>query len=92
MDQRLLIADPGLPNPLVSCEKADCGLGDVLIGKHRVFKSMTAEDDLTAAGQSIHRMEDVIPAILRHQRNQRIQTYDILYVDLFQNLNVDCIG
>ena len=60
--------------------------------KEGVFKSMAAQDDFVAAGELIDAVEDLIPAILWHQADERIQTDDGLLIEMVENGCGESIG
>ena len=61
-------------------------------GKEGVFKSMSTQDDFVASGELIDAVEDLIPAILRHQADERIQTDDGLLIEMVKNRCCESIG
>jgi hypothetical protein len=56
-------------------------------GKEHVLKSVPAKDDLVASGQLVDGMEDLIPGVLGHEADERIQTDDRLLIEMVKN---DC--
>ena len=67
-------------------------LCEELGGKEGVFKSMSAQDDFVASGELIDAVEDLIPGILRHQADERIQTDDGLLIEMVKNGCCESIG
>jgi hypothetical protein len=61
-------------------------------GEEGVFKSMSPQDDFVASGELIDAVEDLIPGILRHQANERIQTDDGLLIEMVKNGCGESIG
>jgi hypothetical protein len=51
-------------------------------GKERVVESVSAKDDLVASGELVDGVEDLIPGILRHEADERIQTDDGLLIEM----------
>jgi hypothetical protein len=54
-------------------------------GKEHVLKSVPAKDDLVASGQLVDAVEDLIPGVLRHEADERIQTDDRLLIEMAKN-------
>ena len=46
---------------------------------------MSAQDNFVASGELIDAVEDLIPTILRHQADERIQTDDGLLIQMVKN-------
>jgi len=61
-------------------------------GEEGVFKSMSPQDDFVASGELIDAVEDLIPGILRHQADERIQTDDGLLIEMVKNGCCESIG
>ena len=55
--------------------------------EEHVLKSVSAEDELTASGELVDAVEDLIPGVLRHETDERIQTDDRLLIEMVEN---DC--
>jgi hypothetical protein len=53
--------------------------------KEHVLKSMSAKDDLTASGELVDGVEDLIPRVLGHKADERIQTDDRLLIEMVEN-------
>lgn len=53
---------------------------------------MSAQDNFVAPGELIDAMEDLIPTILRHQADERIQTDDGLLIEMVKNGSCESIG
>ena len=54
-------------------------------GEKRVLKLVLAEDNLVASGKLVDAVEDLIPSVLRHQTDERIQTDDGLLIEMVEN-------
>jgi len=54
-------------------------------GKERVVESVSAKDDLVASGELVDAVEDLIPGVLRHEADERIQTDDGLLIKMVEN-------
>jgi len=54
-------------------------------GKERVVESVSAKDDLVASGELVDAVEDLIPGVLRHKADERIQTDDGLLIEMVEN-------
>jgi len=61
-------------------------------GKEHVLKSVPAKDDLVASGQLVDAVENLIPGVLRHETDERIQTDDDLLVEMVENSCRKSIG
>jgi hypothetical protein len=55
--------------------------------KEHVLKSVSAKDDLAASGELVDGAEDLIPRVLGHKADERIQTDDGLLIEMVEN---DC--
>ena len=53
--------------------------------KEHVLKSVSAKDDLVASGELVDGMEDLIPSVLGHEADERIQTDDGLLIKMVEN-------
>ena len=53
--------------------------------EERVVKSMSAKDDLVASGELVNGVEDLIPSVLGHEADERIQTDDGLLIEMVEN-------
>ena len=51
----------------------------------RVLKSVPAKDNLVASGELVDAVEDLIPGVLRHETDERIQTDDGLLIEMVEN-------
>ncbi len=63
-------------------------------GEEHVLKLVSAKDDLVASGELVYTVEDLIPCVLRHQADKRIQADDGLLIELVENggrKNIDII-
>lgn len=54
-------------------------------GKERVVKSVSAKDDLVASSELIDAVEDLIPCVLGHEADERIQRDDGLLIQMVEN-------
>jgi hypothetical protein len=63
-----------------------------MFGKEHIFKSMSAKDDLAASGKLINVVEDLVPAILRHEIDERVQTNNGLLFEMVENNRCEKIG
>ena len=53
--------------------------------KEHVLKSVSAKDDLAASGELVDGAEDLIPRVLGHKADERIQTDDGLLIEMVEN-------
>lgn len=53
--------------------------------KEHVLKSVSAEDDLVVSSEFVNAVEDLIPRILGHEINERVQTDDRLLIEMVEN-------
>jgi hypothetical protein len=53
--------------------------------KEHVLKSVSAKDDLVASDELVDCVEDLIPGVLRHETDERIQTDDGLFIEMLEN-------
>jgi len=61
-------------------------------GKERVVESVSAKDELVASGELVDAVEDLIPGVLRHETDERIQTDDRLLIEMVENGCRESIG
>jgi hypothetical protein len=61
-------------------------------GEKRVVQSVSAKDDLVASGELVDGMEDLIPSVLGHEADERIQTDDGLLIEMVENGCRESIG
>ena len=54
-------------------------------GEERVLKSVSAKDDLVASGELVDGVKDLIPSVLGHEADERIQTDDGLLIEMVEN-------
>ena len=54
-------------------------------GKERVVKSVSAKDDLVASSELVDAVENLIPSVLRHEPDERVQTDDRLLIEMVEN-------
>ena len=52
--------------------------------KH-VGKAVSAKNDLVAAGELVNPMEDLIPGVLGHEADERVQTDHRLLIEMVEN-------
>jgi hypothetical protein len=57
-----------------------------------VVESVPAKDDLMASGKLIDGVENLIPGVLGHETDERIQTDDGLLIEMVENSRCDGIG
>lgn len=48
--------------------------------KEHVLISVSAEDDLVASSEFVDTVEDLIPRVLGHEADERVQTHDRLLI------------
>ena len=53
--------------------------------EEHVLKSVSAEDELIASGELVDAVEDLTPGVLRHERNERVQTDNRLLIEMVEN-------
>jgi hypothetical protein len=54
-------------------------------GKERVVESVSAKDNLVASGELVDAVEDLIPRVLGHEADERVQTDDGLLIEMVEN-------
>jgi hypothetical protein len=74
-----------------SC-KGRMWLCDEMGGEEHVLESVSAKDDLAAPGELVDGVEDLIPGVLRHETDERIQTDDGLLIEMVENGCHESIG
>jgi hypothetical protein len=52
--------------------------------KH-ILKSVFAENDLVATSELVDGVKDLIPRVVRHETNERVQTDDGLFIEMVEN-------
>ncbi|MCI0427473.1 MAG: hypothetical protein L0Z46_05620 [Nitrospiraceae bacterium] len=52
--------------------------------KEHVLKSVSAKDDLVASGELVDAVEDLIPGVLGHEADERVQTDDGLLIEMVE--------
>jgi hypothetical protein len=57
-----------------------------------VLESMPAKDDLMASGKFVDSVENLIPGILRHQADERIEADDGLLIQMIENGDAEGVG
>ena len=60
--------------------------------EERVFESVSAKHNLVASGELVDSMEDLIPRVLRHEADERIQSDDSLLIEMVENGCRESIG
>lgn len=78
----------------VDCERLErneAELSHEIGGEEGVAESVPPEDNLVASGQLIDAVEYLIPAVFRHQADERIQPDDSLLVEVVKNAGRDGI-
>ena len=53
--------------------------------KQHVLESVSAEDEPVASGELVDTVENLIPGVLRHEADERIQTDDRLLIEMVEN-------
>ena len=61
-------------------------------GKERVVKSVSAKDDLVASSELVDAVENLIPGVLRHEPDERVQTNYGLLIEVVENGRCQDIG
>jgi hypothetical protein len=61
-------------------------------GEEHVLKPVSAKDDLIASGKLVNAVEDLVPCVLRHETDERIQTDDGLLTEVVENRCFENIG
>jgi len=54
-------------------------------GEEYVLESVSAEDEPVASGELVDTVENLIPGVLRHEADERIQTDDRLLIEMVEN-------
>ena len=49
--------------------------------KEHILKSVSAKDDLVASSELVDAVEDLIPRVLGHEADERVQTDDRLFIE-----------
>ena len=60
--------------------------------KRGCIKSVSAKDDLVASGELVDDVEGLIPGVLGHEADKRVQTDDGLLIEMVENGCRDSIG
>lgn len=60
-------------------------LGHELGRKEHVLKSVSAKDDFVASSELVDALEDLIPRVLGHEADERVQTDDRLLIEMIEN-------
>ena len=60
--------------------------------KEHILKSMSAKDDLVASSELVDAVEDLIPRVLGHEADERVQTDDRLLIEMVENGRREGIG
>jgi hypothetical protein len=53
--------------------------------KEHILKPVSAKDDLVASSELVDAVEDLIPRVLRHEADERVQTDDRLLIEMVEN-------
>jgi hypothetical protein len=61
-------------------------------GKEHVLEPVLAKDNLTASGMLVDTIEDLIPSVLGHEADERVQTDDGLLTEMVKNHCFENIG
>jgi hypothetical protein len=56
-----------------------------LARKEDVLKPVSAKDDLVASSELVDAVEDLIPRVLGHKADERVQTDDRLLIEMVEN-------
>ena len=66
---------------------ADCqmGLCQKIGREEHVLESVSTKNDLTTSGELIDGLKNLIPRVLRHEADKRVQTDDGLLVEMVEN-------
>ena len=54
-------------------------------GEEYVLESVSAVDEPVASGELVDTVENLIPGVLRHEADERIQTDDRLLIEMVEN-------
>jgi hypothetical protein len=54
-------------------------------GEERILKSVSAKDDFVASGELVDAVVDLIPGVLGHEADERIQTDNGLLIEMVKN-------
>jgi hypothetical protein len=60
-------------------------LCDKMDREEHVVESMPTENDLVAAGELVNPMEDLVPRVLGHETDERVQTDNRLLIEMVEN-------
>jgi hypothetical protein len=63
-----------------------------MVREERIFKSMSAKDDLVASGELVDAVEYLIPGVLGHEADECIQTDHGLLIKMVENICGEGIG
>jgi hypothetical protein len=61
-------------------------------GEEHVLEPVSAKDDFITSGKLIDPIEDLIPSVLGHEADERIQTDDGLLTEMVENSCFEIIG
>ena len=67
-------------------------LGHKIGREEHVVQSVSAKHDLIASGELIDGLKNLIPRVLRHEADERIQTDDCLLIKVIKNGRRNGIG
>jgi Na+-translocating ferredoxin:NAD+ oxidoreductase RnfE subunit len=73
---------------------ADCqmGLCQKIGREEHVVESVSTKNDLIASGELIDGLKNLIPRVLRHEANERVQTDNCLLIEMVKNGRRNGIG
>jgi energy-converting hydrogenase A subunit M len=59
--------------------------------EEHVVEAMSAKNDLIATGELIDTLEDLIPGVLGHKTDERVQTDNRLLIEMVENIRSEDI-
>ena len=68
------------------------GLCQKIGREEHVLESVSTKNDLIASGELIDGLKNLIPRVLRHEADERVQTDDGLLVEVVKNGRLKGIG
>ncbi len=63
-----------------------------MVGEEHVLEPMSAKNNLPVSGKLVDAVEDLVPGVLRHKTDERIQTDDGLLTEMVENSCFENIG